>query len=400
MKFGIRKLYCAPLLALFSVACGGDDETDTTAELPANASEAVDQYAAIVYASYSDALSSAEALDAALDTFAAAPSEAGFTAAQQAWRASRPPYLQTEVYRFYDGPIDNPDDGPEGQLNAWPLDEDYIDYVAGPGGETAGIINDLQTPITVDSITGANEVGGEKNISTGYHAIEFLLWGQDTDPAGPGARPFTDYVEGEGGTQANQERRALYLTTTSDILIADLQTLIAAWTPDGANNYRASFVAESPESALTKIISGMIILSGFETGGERLQAALDAGEQEEEHSCFSDNTHVDMIEDVRGVQNVWLGRYEPLTGAAVTGTGIRDVIAETDAALAQQITDQIAQSLELAEALQPPFDQEIAPGNAAGNARVEALIESLSDQADLLEQAFQLYGLERLPDPV
>jgi len=400
MKSRIRKLYCAPLLALFSVACGGDDETDTTAPLPANAGDAVDQYAEIVYASYSDALSAAEALDASLAAFTAAPSAAGLTAAQNAWRDSRPSYLQTEVYRFYDGPIDNPDDGPEGQINAWPLDEEYIDYISGPEGDTAGIINDLQRPITAEEITGANEEGGEKNISTGYHAIEFLLWGQDADPVGPGARPFTDYVVGDGGTQANQERRGLYLTTTSDILLADLESLVEAWSPDGADNYRASFVAEDPAAALTKIISGMIILSGFETGGERLQAALDAGDQEEEHSCFSDNTHVDMIEDVRGVQNVWLGRYQPLEGAAVTGTGIRDVIAETDADLAQQITDQIAQSLALAEDLQTPFDQEIAPGNAEGNARVEALIESLSDQAELLEQAVQLYGLERLPDPV
>jgi putative iron-regulated protein len=399
MKMRIHKLYCAPLLALLAVACGGDDETDTTAELPANAADAVDQYAEIVYASYSDALSAAEALDGAIGTFTAAPSAAGFTAAQNAWRASRPSYLQTEVYRFYDGPIDNPEDGPEGQLNAWPLDEEYIDYIAGPNGATAGMVNDTNIPITAETITGANEQGGEKNISTGYHALEFLLWGQDSDPAGPGARPFTDYVVGDGGTMENQERRALYLTTASSVLLADLDSLVEAWSPDGASNYRASFVAEAPGDALTKIMSGMIILSGFETGGERLQAALDVGEQEEEHSCFSDNTHVDMIEDVRGVQNVWLGRYEPLEGAAISGTGIRDVIAAGDAALAQQITDQIAESLDLAEALEPPFDQEIAPGNAEGNARVEALIESLKAQSDLLAEAFQLYGLERIPDP-
>jgi putative iron-regulated protein len=402
MKMRIHKLYCAPLLALFAVACGGDDdETDTaTKTLPLSvAGDAVEQYADIVSASYGDSLTSAEALDAAIDSFAVAPSAAGFTAAQNAWRASRLPYLQTEVYRFYDGPIDNPEDGPEGQLNAWPLDEEYIDYIAGPNGDTAGMINDPAVTIDAETITGANEVGGEKNISTGYHAIEFLLWGQDSDPEGPGARPFTDYVVGDGGTMANQDRRALYLTTASSVLLADLESLVEAWSPDGASNYRASFVAEEPADALTKIMSGMIILSGFETGGERLQAALDVGEQEEEHSCFSDNTHVDMIEDVRGVQNVWLGSYERLNGTSVSGTGIRDVIAAGDAALAEQITDQIAESLDLAEALRPPFDQEIAPGNTEGNARVEALIESLRAQSDLLAEAFQLYGLERIPDP-
>jgi putative iron-regulated protein len=174
---------------------------------------------------------------------------------------------------------------------------------------------------------------------------------------------------------------------------------VDAWSPDSTSNYRADFVADEPAVALGKILSGMIILSGFETGSERLQAALEAQDQEEEHSCFSDNTHVDMIEDVRGVQNVWLGSYEPLEGADVSGVGIRDVIAAEDSALAQEITDQIADSLALAEALQPPFDREIAPDNPAGNARVDALIQALFNQRILLERAFQLYGLERIPDP-
>jgi putative iron-regulated protein len=398
MKIRTHKLYCAPFLALCAVACGGDDETDTTAELPANAGDAVEQYAEIVYASYSDALAAAEELDQAIDTFAVAPSAAGFTAAQTAWRDSRPPYLQTEVYRFYDGPIDNPEDGPEGLLNAWPLDEQWIDNVV--GGADEGMINDPEIEITAASIEGRNEAGGEKNISTGYHAIEFLLWGQDTDPNGPGDRPYTDYVTGEGGTSLNQDRRALYLTTTSNLLLGHLETLTEAWSPDSTSNYRASFVADEPASALGKILSGMIILSGFETGQERLQAALEEKNQEEEHSCFSDNTHVDMIEDVRGVQNVWLGSYAPLSGPDVSGVGVRDVIAAGDSALAQQITDQIEESLALAEALVPPFDQEISIDNPEGNARVDALVLALFNQRQLLEQAFQLYGLERIPDPI
>jgi putative iron-regulated protein len=241
-------------------------------------------------------------------------------------------------------------------------------------------------------------VAGEKSISTGYHAIEFLLWGQDTDPGGPGARPFTDYVTDGTGTAENQDRRARYLTTASELLVEELESLVVAWAPNQAN-YRARFVAEAPAVSLGKILSGMIILSGFETGGERLQAALDSGDQEEEHSCFSDNTHRDMVQDVQGMQNVWLGSYQPLVGAPVAGAGIRDVIAKGDASLAGEITDRIATSLELANALEPPFDREIAPGNAAGNARVQALVESLFTQRELLEQAFQVYGLTREPDP-
>jgi putative iron-regulated protein len=395
MKSKFQDLCVPPILALCGVACGSDDDPG----LPANASAAVAQYAEIVSASYDDALSTARALDNSIASFVATPSVAGLGAARDAWKASREPYLETEVYRFYDGPIDNPSDGPEGLLNAWPLDENYIDYVVGAGGEDDGMVNDPDMTIDKDTIIGANEGIDEKSISTGYHAIEFLLWGQDTDPNGPGDRPYTDYVTDGTGTAANQDRRGQYLTTVSELLVENLQTLVDAWAPGSSRNYRTNFVADAPATSLGKILSGMIILSGFETGGERLQAALDSGDQEEEHSCFSDNTHRDMVQDVRGMQNVWLGTYAPLAGASLSGTGIRDVIAAGDADLAAQVTDRIATSLELAEDLQPPFDREIAPGNAAGNARVQALVESLFAQRQLLERAFQLYGLARIPDP-
>jgi len=390
-------LLATPLLAICAVSCGSDDDDGG---LPASAADAVQNYADIVHASYEDSLDAALELDLAIASFVAAPSAEGLDDARQAWLESREPYLQTEVYRFYEGPIDSSDEenpGPEGLLNAWPLDENYIDYVV--GGETDGIINDADGMPTIDkaSIEAANEGIGEKSISTGYHAIEFLLWGQDTDPNGPGDRPFTDYVD--GGTAENQDRRREYLTAVSELLVDNLQSLVDAWEPDGGDNYRAEFLALEPADALGRLMSGMIILSGFETGSERLQAALDEQDQEEEHSCFSDNTHRDMVQDIRGVRNVWLGEYTRSDGRVVRGTSVREVIASGDSALADRLSEEIDQSLTDALALEPPFDQEIAAGNAAGNARVEAVIESLFVQTESLEEAFQLYDLQRIPDP-
>lgn len=388
-------LISTSLAALLTAACGGDDSSDAT-PLPASATNAVSTYSQIVYASYQDSLTAAEELDAALAAFIATPSAATHQAAQTAWLASREPYLQTEVYRFYQGPIDA-EDGPEGLLNAWPLDENHIDYVV--GDDDAGIINDLQMTIDAATLEAQNEAPpGDKNISTGYHAVEFLLWGQDMNANGPGQRPFTDYVTGGSGTAANQGRRGQYLSTASELLVEHLQSLVDAWAPNDPDNYRAEFEAEAPAVGLSRILSGMTILSAFETGGERLQAALDARDQEEEHSCFSDNTHRDMVQDVRGVQNVWLGAYRRLDGTTLSGPSLRDVVATTDADLARDVTAKIAASLTLAEALQR-FELEIAPGNAAGNARVIALIDSLREQGDLLDRTFELYGLTRIQDP-
>ncbi|TPV96952.1 MAG: iron-regulated protein [Myxococcales bacterium FL481] len=375
-----------PAAALLLAIPSCDEGKDS--EIPDSAEPAVENYAAIVAASYEDSLTSAVALQQAVHAFLAAPSQAGLDASKNAWLASREPYLQTEVYRFYDGPIDHPETGPEGMINAWPLDEAYIDYVA--GNATAGIVNDPNVVIDAATLMALNEQGGEANIATGFHAIEFLLWGQDMDVAGPGNRPYTDYVV--GGAAANADRRGQYLRVVSDLLVQHLTDMRDAWAA-GAANYRADFVAAGPEESLRRILTGMIVLSGFETGGERLQAALDSGDQEDEHSCFSDNTHRDMIQDIAGISNVWHGRY-----GAVSGTGVREVVADRDADLAAALDAKIDESLALANALGVPFDQEIAVSNPAGRARVAALVLALNEQDALLQDVFRLFELE-IPQP-
>ncbi len=369
---------------------GDGCETPSTGNTPVGlnaetAAAAVNTYAEIAYATYSDSLITAQALDQAITAFVDAPSAAGLEAAKNAWLAARDRYLETEVYRFYEGPIDNAE-GPEGLLNAWPMDEAYVDYVEGDC--CSGIINDTSVAITAEELEGLNEAGKDDNIATGYHAIEFLLWGQDLDDAGPGARPFTDYLTDGNGTAANQDRRGLYLRTVSTMLVGHLEMLKNAWAPD-ADNYRASFVAADPQEGIRRIMTGMIILAGFETGGERVQAALTSGDKEDEHSCFSDNTHRDMIQDVQGIVNVFKGTY-----GSITGTGIKDVIEASDAALAAEITGKLSEALAAANALPVPFDQAIATTNTEGRAIVETLVTKLRSAESSLESAFTLFGLE------
>ena len=160
-------------------------------DVPENTAQAITTYSQIVLASYQDSLAAAQAMDTTLQAFTAAPSAATLGAAKTAWLTSREPYLQTEVYRFYDGPIDDAD-GPEGLMNAWPLDESYIDYV--DGMPTAGIVNGSEE-LSATNLEALNEQGGEENVATGYHAIEFLLCGQDMRDTGPGARPDTDIAD-------------------------------------------------------------------------------------------------------------------------------------------------------------------------------------------------------------
>src|SRR5262249_17692877 len=159
-----------------------------------------------------------------------------------------------------------------------------------------------------------NEKGGEKNITTGFHAIEFLLWGQDLNDEGPGNRSYLDYVEGKGPHAA---RRREYLRVVSHLLVQDLETVLKEWSPAASTNYRQRFLAMPVDDALADVLKGIGILSGSELAGERLTVPYETKDQEDEHSCFSDNTTADLLYDVIGIQNVFLGRYTRLNGEEI-----------------------------------------------------------------------------------
>ncbi|MFT3922858.1 MAG: imelysin family protein [Myxococcales bacterium] len=235
-------------------------------------------------------------------------------------------------------------------MNAWPLDENYIDYVRDDA--TAGLINDTtNTPqLTTEVLKAANTAAGEEAISTGYHAIEFLLWGQDDEMPGLGAgkRPYTDYLE-VGGTAENQARRKQYLSIVTDLLLSDLQEVAAQWDPSKSDNYQASFGVGSPEARKTAISDFLVSLGSManaELSGERMTVAYKNRSQEDEHSCFSDTTASDLHGDGVGIQNLWLGRY-----GSMDGVGLDEVVKAVDPSLAAQMTADIETSVEKLQAL-------------------------------------------------
>jgi len=350
----------------------------------------VRHYASLVHANYEDTLNAAIAMRQAIDAFLAQPAPETQQAAQKAWRAAREFYGQTEAFRFYGGPIDD-ENGPEGRINAWPMDESFVDAVQGRAD--AGLINDRAFAITRETIAGQNERGGEENIATGYHAIEFLLWGQDLSETGPGNRAYSDFVDGKS---ANADRRRQYLSVASELLIDDLTTLVKAWRPGSKLNYRARFEAGGQES-LRKMFVGLGSLSRGELAGERLEVALNSQDQEDEHSCFSDNTHRDAVSDALGIENVWLGRYRRGDGTLLQGPSLRDLVALKEAALAERTSSQIANSVTKASAIQAPFDREIVGAkDAPGRSRIQATVNSLVQQSKDLVAAANAIGITRL----
>ena len=346
-------------------------------------------HARLVHASYEDTLAAARTLQRAVLAFVARPDEPGLQATRHAWLAAREFYGQTEAYRFYGGPIDDAR-GPEGRLNAWPMDESFVDAVQ--GRPDAGLVNDRRVRIDRRTLVAQNERGGEENIATGWHAIEFLLWGQDLRDDGPGARSADDFIDGRA---PNADRRRQYLRVVTDLLVDDLASLVRAWAP-GAANYRATFERGGTES-LRKLFVGLGSLSRGELAGERLEVALASRDQEDEHSCFSDNTHRDAVTNALGIENVWLGRWRRADGSVIEGPSPRELVAARDAALAERATRQLAASVAAAGAIEAPFDREIQGGSdGRGRARIDATIASLVAQSRLLVEAAAAAGIERL----
>jgi putative iron-regulated protein len=376
------------LILAMAVAATLNAPLATAAE--ASIAPVLNHYAEIVYANYADTLHATQAMQKAINAFLAQPSAETQLAAQKAWRAAREFYGQTEAYRFYGGPIDD-DDGPEGRINAWPMDESFVDGVQGMAN--VGLINDRGFAITKDALSAQNERGGEENIATGYHAIEFLLWGQDQSETGPGNRSYTDFVDGK---TPNADRRRQYLKVVTDLLVDDLDGLVKAWRPDSKLNYRSLF-AEGGQESLRKIFVGLGSLSRGELAGERLEVALNSQDQEDEHSCFSDNTHRDAVTDALGIENVWLGRYARADGTVMQGPGLRDLVAARDAAVADRTSRQIAASVAAANAIQAPFDREIVGAkDAPGRQRIQATVSSLVQQSKDLVAAANAVGITKL----
>lgn len=392
------KITLAVAIALVIKGCSSDDTPNTPdpkTVLETKKTEFVANYVNIVNASYEDALNKTKELQTAINAFVAKPTEANFTATKQAWLNAREPYGQTEAYRFYDGPIDGADGEPEGYINAWPLDEALIDYVAdGTGGQALSdnrqnIVNNKEqypsiTKKAIKEISGYND--NESNVTLGYHAIEFLLWGQDDADAKKktsGQRKYTDYT-----TATNADRRGQYLKVAAEILVEDLQSVYDQWKSGGA--YRKTFLALDKNDAIDKILTGAAKLSKGELAGERMAVAVENQSQEDEHSCFSDNTHRDIYLNAESINNIITGKYKRVDGSSISGTSLLDVLAlvkaEEAVALTKTATEVMTKVTVISKA--KFFDNQIMGETIDNSSKpVMSAVSSLRKQGDQLAQA-------------
>ncbi|MFV0296045.1 MAG: imelysin family protein [Hyphomicrobiaceae bacterium] len=378
------------------------------------ATDVVKHYVALAEASYQEAYAGAKALQKAVDAFLAKPSEVTLAAARAAWIAARPSYLQTEAFRFTNPVVDEW----EGKVNSWPLDEGLIDYVDGPSdgsenplananvvasksvqvvGKAIDVVN-----IDADLLERLQEAGGIKsNVATGYHAVEFLLWGQDLHGTEPGAgeRPYTDY-DLQHCSHGNCERRATYLKVATNLLVKDLAWIVAQWQPDGAASRHIQSLP--PAEAVVAIFSGLASLSYGELAGERTKLALLLHDPEEEHDCFSDNTHNSHYYDALGIENVYLGRLKRADGTILQGPSVSDLVRARAKATDDDVRKAVALTVARMKVMVDKartgatFDTLIAEGNTEGNRIVQSAIDALIAQTSAFRRAAVALNIKQL----
>jgi putative iron-regulated protein len=342
-------------------------------------------YAQLVADSYAASLADAQALRTAVTAFLANPSDDTLTKARDAWVNGRRTWELTEAFRFYDGPVDVTDTetGPISRLDGWPVDAAAIDYV--DDNPTAGIVNNMKLALTRPTLL-TQELSSHAAI-TGWHAIEFLLWGQEPAALGEtGDRPVTDYLP----NQPNNDRRRAYLKLTTDMLVEDLHYLVESWDPKSRNSYAAAFRLLNQREALGRAMNGIAQLAGQELAINRLAAALDSSDRKKLTSRFSGTSYQDFVFALRGVRNVWTGDQ-----GGETRPGLSLIVGRVDPALAQKILHALDHAEESVGLLQVPIERETLPAPAGAPARqnAERAIADLKNFAALIRDAGAKMGV-------
>lgn len=374
-------------------------------------------YVALAQAVYGDSLATARELQVAVATFLDSPSPNSHAVAKAAWVRARVPYQQSEAFRFGNPVVDDW----EGKVNAWPLDEGLIDYtapaygresdtnyfytaniIANPALDIGGIQVDA-SEITPELLSHTlHEIDGvDANVATGYHAIEFLLWGQDLNGTGPGAgqRQWTDYSL-ESCTNDHCDRRRDYLEVATALLVSDLEEMAASWAQGGEAFLH--FSRKNEDQQLLTILTGMGSLANAELAQERVRLGLLLNDPEEEHDCFSDNTHNSHYYDALGIENVYRGSYVRIDGSRVQGPGLYHLVhqlsqQQADAMDAAMLRTHDAMSTLVSEAESGrPYDMLIAPGNIQGEVIVSEVVDALVAETRQVESIIGLLGLTNI----
>ena len=340
---------CLLLASVFVVGCGSDDETDEPDDSQAaafDASTMLNDFAnTVVLATYTELDNKAGELLTAVKALAANTSQANLEKAQQAWKATRRPWEQSESFLF--GPVDT--QGLDPALDSWPVDHVNLQSVL-----------DSNDALTVDFVSGLEDT------QKGFHTIEFLLFRDGNQ------RKASDITD----------RELAYLVSTTENLKASTSQLRLAWAPEGENFSNTvaqagagSAVYPSQSAAVQEMINGMIVIAD-EVANGKISDPYNESDTTLVESQFSFNSITDFQDNIRGIQNVYMGKY------MTDGQGLNEFVNSKDADLDARFQQEVQAAIDAIGAIPNPFRDSITANRGA----VQTAIEAVSKVQQTLEQ--------------
>ena len=339
---------CLLLASAFIVGCGDDDETDDLDE-HGEAFESgtmLNDFAnTVVLATYTELDSKAGELLMAVEALAADTSQANLEKAQQAWKATRKPWEQSEAFLF--GPVDT--QGLDPALDSWPVDH----------------VNLQSVLVSSDALT-VDFVSGLEDTQKGFHTIEFLLF-RDGDQ-----RKALDITD----------RELAYLVSTTENLKASTSQLRLAWAPEGKNFSstvatagEGSAVYPSQSAAVQEMVNGMIVIAD-EVANGKISDPYNESDTTLVESQFSFNSITDFQDNIRGIQNVYMGKF------ISDGQGLNDFVNSHDPELDARFQQEVQAAIDAIGAIPYPFRDSITANRGA----VQVAIDAVSKVQQTLEQ--------------
>ena len=348
--YKIWTLFCFLLLvSAFVVGCGSDDETDElndSQDAAFDASTMLNDFAnTVVLATYTDLDNKAGELLAAVKALETDTSQANLEKAQQAWIATRTPWEQSEAFLF--GPVDT--QGLDPALDSWPVDHVNLQSVL-----------DSNDVLTVDFVSGLEDT------QKGFHTIEFLLFRDGNQ------RKASDITE----------RELEYLVSTTENLKTSTSQLRLAWAPEGENFSSAvaqagtgSAIYPSQSAAVQEMVNGMITIAD-EVANGKISDPYNESNTTLVESQFSFNSISDFQDNIRGIQNVYMGKY------ASDGQGLNDFVSSKDPELDSRFQAEVQAAIDAIGTIPDPFRDSITANRSA----VQAAIDAVSKVQLTLEQ--------------
>ena len=342
-------LCCLLLTSTFVVGCGSDEDEQDEALAQGEAFDAstmLNDFAnTVVLATYTDLDNKAGELLSAVKALAADTSQANLEKAQQAWKATRTPWEQSEAFLF--GPVDT--QGLDPALDSWPVDHVNLQSVL-----------DSNDTLTVDFVSGL------ENTQKGFHTIEFLLFRDGNQ------RKASDITS----------RELAYLVSTTENLKERTLQLRLAWAPEGENFSNAvaqagvsSAIYPSQSAAVQEMVNGMIVIAD-EVANGKISDPYNESDTTLVESQFSFNSISDFQDNIRGIQNVYMGKF------MTDGQGLNDFVNSHTPDLDARFQQEVQAAIDAIGAIPDPFRDSITANRGA----VQAAIDAVSKVQQTLEQ--------------